>query len=168
MAVIHPTGQTSNHRVFRVAHTVATPGCILPLIPIQEPPEKDVSGEVLRQVGEEDAAARRLSSHSGLTAAIAACPLFSYLIIIFLQVISLYHLGYDMLAENVIGLLKEPEIVLPSLLAITTQRFKRSLEQSSNQPEWIVTMPPQLYKRLQNTVSIFLLSNILSSYIELY
>lgn len=73
-----------------------------------------------------------------------------------LQVISLYHLGYDMLAENIIGLLKEPEIVLPSLLAITTQRFKRSLEQSSNQPEWIVTVAPQLYKRLQNTVSILL------------
>ncbi|KAJ8721530.1 hypothetical protein PYW07_002305 [Mythimna separata] len=67
------------------------------------------------------------------------------------QVISLYHLGYDVLAENIIGVLKEPEIVLPSLLAITTQRFKRSLEQSSNQPEWIVTVAPQLYKRLQNT-----------------
>ncbi|XP_026732336.1 rab3 GTPase-activating protein regulatory subunit [Trichoplusia ni] len=68
------------------------------------------------------------------------------------QVISLYHLGYDMLAENIISLLKEPEIVLPSIMAITTQRFKRSLEHSSNQPEWIVTMPPQLYKRLQGTV----------------
>lgn len=68
------------------------------------------------------------------------------------QVISLYHLGYDSLAENIIGFLKQPEVVLPPLLAITTQRFKRSLEQSNNQPEWIVTMPPQLYKRLQNTV----------------
>lgn len=58
-----------------------------------------------------------------------------------------------MLAENIISLLKEPEIVLPSIMAITTQRFKRSLEHSSNQPEWIVTMPPQLYKRLQGTVS---------------
>ncbi|CAH0702462.1 unnamed protein product [Spodoptera exigua] len=66
------------------------------------------------------------------------------------QVIALYHLGYDILAESIINLLTEPEILLTPLLAITTQRFKRSLEQSSNQPEWIVTMPPNLYKRLQN------------------
>lgn len=66
------------------------------------------------------------------------------------QVIALYHLGYDSLADRIITLIKEPEVLVPPILAITTQRFKRSLEQSSNQPEWIVTMPPHLYKRLQN------------------
>ncbi|XP_053612757.1 rab3 GTPase-activating protein non-catalytic subunit [Plodia interpunctella] len=68
------------------------------------------------------------------------------------QVIGLYHLGYDTLAESLVGLLKEPEQAQPSLLAITIQRLKRSLEHSSNHKEWIVTVSPNLYKRLQNTV----------------
>lgn len=68
------------------------------------------------------------------------------------QVIALYHLGYDLLAENVVGSIKEPEVILSPILAITIQRLKRSLEHSNNQPEWIVTISPHLYKRLQNTV----------------
>ncbi|KAL4715515.1 hypothetical protein ACJJTC_009141 [Scirpophaga incertulas] len=67
------------------------------------------------------------------------------------QVIGLYHLGYDILAENILGFINEPELVLSSLLAITLQRLKRSLEYSANQPEWIVSISPNLYKRLQNT-----------------
>ncbi|XP_075974743.1 rab3 GTPase activating protein [Anticarsia gemmatalis] len=67
------------------------------------------------------------------------------------QVISLYHLGYDLVAENLIGLVEEPEVILPPLIAITTQRFKRDLEHSSNQPEWIVSLPPQLFKRIRIT-----------------
>ncbi|XP_059049592.1 rab3 GTPase-activating protein non-catalytic subunit-like [Achroia grisella] len=67
------------------------------------------------------------------------------------QVIGLYHLGYDSLAENIIGLINEPELIMSPILAISTQRLKRSLEHSKNQPEWIVTVTPHLYKRLQNT-----------------
>lgn len=70
-----------------------------------------------------------------------------------LQVIGLYHLGYDMLAENILTYVKDPELLMPPLLAISIQRLKRSLEHSSNQPEWIVSISPNLYKRLQNTVS---------------
>ncbi|KAJ0175608.1 hypothetical protein K1T71_008767 [Dendrolimus kikuchii] len=68
------------------------------------------------------------------------------------QVIALYHLGFDMLAENLIGIIECPEEVLPPIIAITIQRLKRSLEQSPSQAEWIVTLPPHLYKRLQSTV----------------
>ncbi|XP_072938596.1 rab3 GTPase-activating protein non-catalytic subunit [Epargyreus clarus] len=67
------------------------------------------------------------------------------------HVIGLYHMGYDRLAENELCLVTEPELLLPPLLAITIQRLKRSLESSNNQPEWIVSIAPQLYKRLQNT-----------------
>ncbi|CAK1540482.1 unnamed protein product [Leptosia nina] len=67
------------------------------------------------------------------------------------HIIGLYHLGYDCLAENIVTVINEPELLLPPLLAITIQRFKRSLEHSNNQPEWIVSMPPQVYKRIQNT-----------------
>lgn len=70
----------------------------------------------------------------------------------FFQVISLYHLGYDLVAENIIGLIEEPDVVLPPLIAITTQRFKRNLEHSTNQPEWIVSLPPQLFKRIRMAV----------------
>ncbi|CAG4948739.1 unnamed protein product [Colias eurytheme] len=66
-------------------------------------------------------------------------------------IIGLYHSGYDSLAENILVLINEPESVLPPILAITIQRLKKSLENSSNQAEWIVSMPPQLYKRMQNT-----------------
>lgn len=65
------------------------------------------------------------------------------------QVISLYHLGYDLVTENIIGLMEEPDVVLTPVIAITTQRFKRSLEHSNNQPEWIVSLPPQLFKRIR-------------------
>ncbi|KAG6438671.1 hypothetical protein O3G_MSEX000134 [Manduca sexta] len=68
------------------------------------------------------------------------------------QAIALYHLGFDVLAENIITSAQKPELLLAPILAITTQRLKRSLERSSNQPEWIVTVPPHLYKRLQNVV----------------
>ncbi|CAG9785571.1 unnamed protein product [Diatraea saccharalis] len=68
------------------------------------------------------------------------------------QIIALYHLGYDTLTENELNFVKVPESVLPSILAISIQRLKRSLEQSSNQPEWIVSVSPNLYKRLQTTV----------------
>ncbi|XP_028156168.1 rab3 GTPase-activating protein regulatory subunit [Ostrinia furnacalis] len=68
------------------------------------------------------------------------------------QVIGLYHMGYDMLAESILTYVKDPELLMPPLLAISIQRLKRSLEHSSNQPEWIVTISPNLYKRLQNTV----------------
>ncbi|XP_041984999.1 rab3 GTPase-activating protein regulatory subunit isoform X2 [Aricia agestis] len=67
------------------------------------------------------------------------------------NVIGLYHMGYDELAENMLGLIADPEVLLTPLLAITIQRLKRSLENSKNQAEWIVSVPPQLYKRLQNT-----------------
>ncbi|CAB3223598.1 unnamed protein product [Arctia plantaginis] len=66
------------------------------------------------------------------------------------QLITLYHLGYDLVAENIIYLLEEPDVVLPPILAITTQRFKRSLEHSPNQPEWIVSLPPQLFTRIRS------------------
>lgn len=69
-----------------------------------------------------------------------------------LQVVGLYHLGFDTLAENLLSCINNPEEILPPLLAITTQRLKHSQANSSNQPEWIVTVPPHLYKRLQNTV----------------
>ena len=64
-------------------------------------------------------------------------------------------MGYDELADSILNVITEPELVLSPILAITIQRLKRSLENSSNQPEWIVSMPPQLYKRLQNTVDCF-------------
>ncbi|CAH2234413.1 jg21216 [Pararge aegeria aegeria] len=67
-------------------------------------------------------------------------------------VTGLYHMGYDELAVNILGLITEPQLLLPSVLAITIQRLKRSLENSTNQPEWIVSMPPQLYKKMQNTI----------------
>ncbi|CAF4847792.1 unnamed protein product [Pieris macdunnoughi] len=67
-------------------------------------------------------------------------------------VIGLYHMGYDSLAENMLVLLNEPRSLLPPLLAITIQRLKKSLENSKNQPEWIVSIPPQVYKRIQNTL----------------
>ncbi|XP_032515034.2 rab3 GTPase-activating protein non-catalytic subunit [Danaus plexippus] len=67
------------------------------------------------------------------------------------HVIGLYHVGYDELAENILSSVTEPEVLLSPLLAITIQRLKRSLENCKNQPEWIVSMPPQLYKRMQNT-----------------
>lgn len=68
------------------------------------------------------------------------------------QVIALYHVGYDTLAENTMNSIRNPVPVLAPILAITIQRLKRSLEHSNNQAEWIVSIPPQLYKRLQNTV----------------
>ncbi|RVE41337.1 hypothetical protein evm_014014 [Chilo suppressalis] len=68
------------------------------------------------------------------------------------QVVALYHMGYDTLAENELSLVKVPELVLQPISAISIQRLKRSLDQSSNQPEWIVSISPNLYKRLQNTV----------------
>lgn len=68
------------------------------------------------------------------------------------QIIALYHMGFDLMAESLIGLIQNPDEVLPPILAITIQRLKRSLEHSPNQPEWIVTVPPHLYKRLQNSV----------------
>lgn len=74
---------------------------------------------------------------------------------VILQVIALYHMGYDGLTESIINSIEKPEKVLSPILAITIQRLKRSLEHSSNQPEWIVSVPPHLYKRLQNTVSVF-------------
>ncbi|XP_045532220.1 rab3 GTPase-activating protein regulatory subunit isoform X1 [Pieris brassicae] len=67
-------------------------------------------------------------------------------------VIGLYHMGYDSLAENMLVLINEPKSLLPPLLAITIQRLKKSLENSKNQPEWIVSIPPQVYKRIQNTL----------------
>lgn len=63
-------------------------------------------------------------------------------------------MGYDALTESIIHSIEKPEMVLSPILAITIQRLKRSLEHSGNQPEWIVSVPPQLYKRLQNTVSV--------------
>lgn len=63
-------------------------------------------------------------------------------------------MGYDELAENILSSVTEPEVLLSPLLAITIQRLKRSLENCKNQPEWIVSMPPQLYKRMQNTVRL--------------
>ncbi|KAI5632356.1 rab3 GTPase-activating protein regulatory subunit [Phthorimaea operculella] len=69
------------------------------------------------------------------------------------QVIGLYHMGYDTLAENVLSLLKDPALALPSLLAISCQRLKRSQAHSSNQAEWTVTVPPHLYKRLQTMLA---------------
>lgn len=74
---------------------------------------------------------------------------------VFKQVVGLYHMGYDGLAESVVGSVTDPELLLVPIVAITIQRLKRSLERCKNQPEWIVTVPPQLYKRLQNTVSTF-------------
>ncbi|XP_050347252.1 rab3 GTPase-activating protein regulatory subunit isoform X2 [Nymphalis io] len=68
------------------------------------------------------------------------------------EVIGLYHMGYDEIAESVLSMIKEPELLLVPIIAITIQRLKRNLENSKNQAEWIVSMPPQLYKRLQNTV----------------
>nr|XP_026500575.1 rab3 GTPase-activating protein regulatory subunit isoform X2 [Vanessa tameamea] len=68
------------------------------------------------------------------------------------EVVGLYHMGYDEIAEATLGMIKEPELTLIPIIAITIQRLKRSLENSKNQAEWIVSMPPQLYKRLQNTV----------------
>ncbi|XP_023935335.1 rab3 GTPase-activating protein regulatory subunit [Bicyclus anynana] len=67
-------------------------------------------------------------------------------------VVGLYHMGYDELAENILSLIREPQLLLLPILAITIQRLKRSLENSTNQPEWIVSLPPQLYKKMQNTV----------------
>ncbi|CAH2076340.1 unnamed protein product, partial [Iphiclides podalirius] len=66
-------------------------------------------------------------------------------------VVGLYHMGYDGLAESVVGSVADPELLLVPIVAITIQRLKRSLERCKNQPEWIVTVPPQIYKRLQNT-----------------
>ncbi|XP_013142683.1 PREDICTED: rab3 GTPase-activating protein regulatory subunit [Papilio polytes] len=66
-------------------------------------------------------------------------------------VVGLYHMGYDALAQTVVGSVAEPEMLLVPIVAITVQRLKRNLEKCKNQPEWIVTVPPQLYKRLQNT-----------------
>lgn len=63
-------------------------------------------------------------------------------------------MGYDGLAENMLMLINKPESLLTPLLAITTQRLKKSLEHSKNQPEWIVSIPPQVYKRIQITVCI--------------
>ncbi|CAK1601081.1 unnamed protein product [Parnassius mnemosyne] len=66
-------------------------------------------------------------------------------------VVGLYHMGFDDLALNMVGSVADPELLLVPVVAITIQRLKRNLEQCKNQPEWIVTVPPQLYKRLQNT-----------------
>lgn len=63
-------------------------------------------------------------------------------------------MGYDALAQTVVGSVAEPEMLLVPIVAITVQRLKRNLEKCKNQPEWIVTVPPQLYKRLQNTVQL--------------
>ncbi|XP_047990659.1 rab3 GTPase-activating protein regulatory subunit isoform X1 [Leguminivora glycinivorella] len=68
------------------------------------------------------------------------------------QVVGLYHLGYDTLAAETVTRLRSPEPALAPLLAISIQRLKRSLEHSRDQPEWIVCVPPHLYKRLQTTV----------------
>lgn len=65
----------------------------------------------------------------------------------------MYHLGYDVLADHMMSLIGKPELILTPILSITIQRLKRSLEHSSNPPEWIVSVPPQLYKRMQTTVS---------------
>ncbi|XP_034827248.1 LOW QUALITY PROTEIN: rab3 GTPase-activating protein non-catalytic subunit [Maniola hyperantus] len=69
-------------------------------------------------------------------------------------VVGLYHRGYDELAENILGLITEPQVLLEPILAITIQRLKRYLENStkSNQHSMIVTMPPQLYKKMQNMI----------------
>ncbi|XP_049868218.1 rab3 GTPase-activating protein regulatory subunit [Pectinophora gossypiella] len=67
------------------------------------------------------------------------------------QVIGLFHMGYDTLAESALGVVRAPGALLAPLLALATQRLKRSQAHSHNQPEWIVTVPPHLYKRLQNT-----------------
>ncbi|KAI8422328.1 hypothetical protein MSG28_006198 [Choristoneura fumiferana] len=55
-----------------------------------------------------------------------------------IAVIGLYHVGYDSLAAEAISRLRAPAGALPPLLALSTQRLKRSLEHSPNPPEWIV------------------------------
>ncbi|XP_050673797.1 rab3 GTPase-activating protein regulatory subunit isoform X2 [Leptidea sinapis] len=67
------------------------------------------------------------------------------------HVIGLYHLGYDALVENKLGLILDPSDLLSPLVAITIQRLKRDLENTPNPSEWIVSVPPQIYKRLQTT-----------------
>ncbi|KAM3964297.1 LOW QUALITY PROTEIN: rab3 GTPase activating protein [Aphomia sociella] len=67
------------------------------------------------------------------------------------QTIGFYFMGYDSLAQSSIGMVKQPDIIMQSLLAISIQRLKRSLEHSKNQKEWIACLSPHLYKRLQTT-----------------
>lgn len=64
-----------------------------------------------------------------------------------------YHLGYDQLAEELVGQVKALDLALQPLLAITAQRLKRHLELAADPAEWLAAMPPHLVVHLNNYVS---------------
>ncbi|CAH2108237.1 unnamed protein product [Euphydryas editha] len=66
-------------------------------------------------------------------------------------IVGLYHMGYDRLALDILNQISDAELILSPIIAITIQRLKRHLQSSKNQAEIIVSMPPQLYRRIQNT-----------------
>lgn len=68
----------------------------------------------------------------------------------------LYHLGYDRVALDIINFISQSDLILPQIVAITIQRLKRHMQASKNYGQIFATMPPQLYRRIDSTVSICL------------
>ncbi|XP_037975017.2 rab3 GTPase-activating protein regulatory subunit [Plutella xylostella] len=66
------------------------------------------------------------------------------------QLVGTYHLGYDQLAEELVGQVKALDLALQPLLAITAQRLKRHLELAADPAEWLAAMPPHLVVHLNN------------------
>lgn len=72
------------------------------------------------------------------------------------QLVMLYHLGYDRVALDIINFISQSDLILPQIVAITIQRLKRHMQASKNYGQIFATMPPQLYRRIDSTVSICL------------
>lgn len=66
------------------------------------------------------------------------------------KVIGLFRLGYDVLVEEDIKLVKEPGLLMSPMLAVAMQRLKRHLETSAQPAEWIASVPPSLVHHLDN------------------